>query len=93
LFSLRNKDNLAPFIAHIKKGKEDKALYPAPGFGPWFGSNDILVRSNSNSAKTSYSELGCSYQLPPSYVQDSKEAFNLLAGEDTFLISEIEVFY
>ncbi len=93
LFSLRNKDNLAPFIANIKQGKEKTAMRPASGYGPWFGSNDILVYGNSNCNNSSYSDFGQSYQLPPGYVQGSEEAKSLLAGAYKFSTSEIEVFY
>ena len=93
LFSLRNKDNVAPFIANIKQGKENKALFPTSCHGPWFGSNDILVYGNSNCNNKSYSNFGQSYQLPPGYVQDTEEARNLLAGVFKFSTSEIEVFY
>ncbi len=93
LFSLRNKDNLAPFIANIKQGKENKALRTASGYGPWFGSNDILVFGNSNCSNNSFSNFGQSYQLPPGYVQDTDEAKSLLAGVNKFSTSEIEVFY
>ncbi len=93
LFSLRNKDNLAPFVANIKQGMENKALRPARDYGSWFGSNDILVHGNSNSNNNSYSNFGKSYQLPPGYVQGTEEAKSLLAGEYKFSTSEIEVFY
>ena len=93
LFSLRNKDNLAPFIANIKQGMENKALYPANSCGPWFGFSDILVYDHSNCNNKSFSDFGQSYQLPPGYVQGSKEAKNLLAGAYNFSTSEIEVFY
>ncbi len=62
-------------------------------FGPWFGSNDILVYGNSNCNKNSYRTFGDAYQLPPGYVQGTKEARSLLAGEFHFSTSEIEVFY
>ena len=99
LFSLRNKDNLAPFIANIKQGKENTALFPARGpwfgrwFGPWFGSDDILVSGNSNCNNNSFSNFGNVYQLPPGYVQGTEEAKCLLAGVHTFSTSEIEAFY
>ena len=93
MFSLRNKDNLAPFVANIMKGKENTALFPASNVGPWFGSNDIKIFGNSNCNQSSYSNFGNVYQPPPGYVQGSKEARNLLAGESKFSTSEIEVFY
>lgn len=92
LFSLRNKDNLAPFIAKIKQGKEERAVYCAKDYGPWFGNNDVLIRGNSNHNQQSYCNFGQVYQLPPGYVKNTDQAKNLLAGEFKFLTSEIEVF-
>ena len=80
-------------MANIKQGKENAAMYPAPDYGPWFGANDILIFSNSNSNNKSYCEFGQVYQLPAGYFAKSTEARGLLAGEFTFLASEIEVFY
>jgi hypothetical protein len=92
LFSLRNKDNLAPFIAKIKQGKEERAVYCAKDYGPWFGNNDVLIWNNSNHNQQSYCEFGQTYQLPPGYFEKTGQARNLLAGEFQFLTSEIEVF-
>ena len=86
LFSLRNKDNLAPFIANIKQGEEGKAIYRAQTFGPWFGNNDLLIWNNSTYNQKSYCNFGQAYQLPP------VPAKKLLAVEFKFLTSEIEVF-
>jgi hypothetical protein len=92
LFSLRNKDNLAPFIVNIKQGKEGRAIYHAPNFGPWFGNNDLIIWNNSNHNQHSHCNFGQAYQLPPDYFENTEQAKNLLAGEFKFLTSEIEVF-
>jgi hypothetical protein len=47
-------------------------------------SNPQVNQSNSN--------FGDTYQLPPGYVYNSKQAKNLLAGQYKFLTTEIEVF-
>ena len=41
LFSLRNKDGLAPFIANIKQGKELHAIHSS--YGPIFGGGNICA--------------------------------------------------
>ena len=89
LFSLRNKDNLAPFIANIKQGQEQNAIYCYSGYGPTFGAgHDLHICDNPQVNQQSYSNLGSTYQLLPG----SEQAKNLLAGQFKFLITEIEVF-
>ena len=47
LFSLRNKDNLAPFIASTKQGQEQYAIYSHPSYGPSFGGGtDLRIFDN-----------------------------------------------
>ena len=90
LFSLRNKDNLAPFIANIKQGREKKAIYCYGSCGPAFGGgNDLYICPRGS---PSSSNFGDTYQLPPGYVYESERARNLLAGQYKFLITEVEVF-
>ena len=93
LFSLRNKDGLAPFIANIKKGQEHHALYCYSGYGPTFGAGyDLYICNNPHQVSKSYSYFGSSYQLPTGYFCSSEQARNLLAGQYKFLTTEIEVF-
>ena len=94
LFSLRNKNNLAPFIANIKQGLEQiPVIYCSSGYGPIFGGgNDLHICNNPQANQSSYSRFGHTYQLPPGYVYDSEQARNLLAGQYHFLATEIEVF-
>lgn len=92
LFSLRNKDNVAPFVSNIKPDRRTTAIYVFRDYGPWFGCNDILIFSESNK-KSSYSNFGKAYQLPAGYSENLENAWNLLAGAERFLTSEIEVFY
>ena len=66
LFSLRNIDNLAPFIANIKQGQEQNAICCNSDYGPLFGGgNDLRICKNSQTNQSSYSNFGCTYQLPP----------------------------
>ena len=92
LFSLRNKDGLAPFIANIKQGHEGCAVYSYSSYGPTFGGGHDLHICNNPQANQSYSRFGYSYQLPSGYITDSKQANNPLAGQFQFLTTEIEVF-
>ena len=53
LFSLRNKDNLAPFIANIKQGHEQNAIYCRSGYGPIFGGgNDLHICNNPQASQS-----------------------------------------
>ena len=93
LFSLRNKDGLAPFIANINQGQEKYAICCYSSRGPTFGGgNDLHICNNPNQVSESYSYFGSSYQLPTGYVFGSKKANNLLAGQNQFFTTEIEVF-
>ena len=88
---MRNKDNLAPFIANIKQGQEQYAIYCNSGSGPVFGGgNDICIFDNPQTNQSS--NFGHTYQLPPGYVYGSEQAKNLLAGQYWFSTTEIEVF-
>ena len=93
LFSLRNKDNLAPFIANIKQGQEQYAIYCHSGYGPRFGGgHDLYICNNPQANQSSNSGFGHTYQLPPGYVYGSEQAKNLFAGRHQFLTTEVEVF-
>ena len=93
LFSLRNKDNLAPFIANIMQSMKQYAIYCYYGSGPRFGGgNDLYICNNPQVNQSSYSNFGNTYQLPPGYVHNSEQAKNLLAGQYQFTTTEIEVF-
>ena len=86
LFSLRNKDGLAPFIANIKKGLEHQTLFCYFSYGPTFGEgHDLYICNNPHLVSKSYSNFGYSYRLPTGYVYGSEQAKNLLAGQYKFL--------
>ena len=93
LFSLRNKDNLAPFIANIQQGQGQCAIYCYSGYGPIFGGgHDLYICNNAQVNQSSYSTFGHTYRLPPGYVYNSEQAKNLLAGQYWFKTTEIEGF-
>ena len=91
LFSLRNKDGLAPFIANVKQGQGQHAICCYSSYEPTFGYVLDLNICNSPQVNQSYSHFGYSYQLPTGYVYDNEQAKNLLAGQYKFLTTEIEV--
>jgi hypothetical protein len=93
LLSLRNKDNLAPFIANIKQGQEQNAVLCYSSYGPTFGAgHDLYICDNPQVNQQSYSNFGSTYPPPSGYVCSSEQANNLLAGQYYFLATEIEVF-
>ena len=84
LFSLKNKDNLAPFIANIKQGREQNAIYCNSGYGPTFGGgHDLYISDNPQVNQSSYSNCCYTYNV---------KASNYLAGQYNFKTTEIEVF-
>ena len=87
LFSLRNNENLPPFIANVVPGNEQYAIYCHPGYGPTFGGHDVHIADNANGNRNSYSEFH-SYQVPPG----TRTSNDLLAGSYNFTPTEIEVF-
>ena len=88
LFSLRNNENLAPFIANLQPGNEGLAIFCHPGYGPTFGGgHDVHIADNANGNRQSYSNLGY-YQVPPG----TRKSNDLLAGSYKFTPTEIEVF-
>ena len=93
LFSLRNKDGLAPFIANIKQDNEKYAICCGSSYGPTFGGGNDLRIYNNPQVSQAFSRFGHTYQLPTGYVYDSERANNFFAGQYQFLTTEIEVFY
>ena len=88
LFSLRNNENLAPFIANVRPGNEQHAIYCRPGYGPTFGGgHDVHIADNANGNRNSCSHFS-SYQVPPG----TKTSDTLLAGSYDFTPTDIEVF-
>ena len=89
LFSLRNNENIAPFIAIVKRGQHNNAIYCHPRYGPTFGGgHDIHIADNANYNQQSYSNFENSYQCPPGVRDDE----TLLAGSSNFTPTEMEIF-
>ncbi|XP_078383112.1 uncharacterized protein LOC144665696 [Oculina patagonica] len=87
IFSLRNKEGLAPFKSMVTR--PSNAIYRNSGYGPIFGGHDIYIAHNANSNTNSYTHFGHSYSVP-SGVQNSN---TILAGTRTFTPDDWEVFY
>jgi hypothetical protein len=90
LFSLRNNEKLAPFIANLVPGNEHYAIYCKSNHGPSFGGgHDLHISNNANGNQESYSKFGNYYQRPPGTAQAE---YSLLVGSRNFTPTEIEVF-
>jgi len=94
IFSLVNK-NENPFKAKCSNSGK-YAIYCSPNKGPVFGGDDdklrdIVILSDSNTLKNSYSNFGYSYQHPD-YQRETVKAKSILAGSWGFHIEEIEIY-
>ena len=88
IFSLRNKEGLAPFKSVVKY--PSYAINRVSGYGPIFGGgSDIDIANNANSNSYSYTDIGYYYSVP-SGAQDRK---TILAGTRNFTPDDWEVFY
>ncbi len=88
IFSLHNKEGLAPFKTMVTNPRY--AIYRGSDRGPAFGGgHDIMIADNANSNTNSYTNFPYSYSVP-SGVQSSK---TILAGTYNFTPDEVEVFY
>ena len=94
IFSLRNKDNLAPLKSSILKCKQaavGNVMYGAV-FGCFSPKPDLCI-TKYPPTENCCTNFGHSYQLPHGYFKGTDKARCLLAGEYEFIPSEIEVFY
>jgi hypothetical protein len=53
--------------------------------------SDILIASDCDKKRTSQSNLGFSYKHP-NFERGTKESQNFLAGSQSFLVKEIEIY-
>ena len=86
IFSLRNKESLAPFKSMVTNPSRAIVMYS--GYGPTF-HGDIYIADNASNNTNSYTYFGDTYSLP-SGVQDR---LTILAGTYNFSPDEVEVFY
>ena len=90
LFSLRNKEGLAPFKSIVKK--PSNAIYKHSSYGPTFGyGHHIYIMNKANRNRYSHANFGYQnvYSVPSS-VQNKQ---TLLAGSYRFTPDDWEVFY
>jgi hypothetical protein len=86
IFSLRNKQDLAPFKAPLKSENAWQAIYRSSAYGPTFGKDhDLKIAGDAASNTNSFTNLGQTYQLPLGYNQTNTRYY--------FTPSEIEVLY
>ncbi|XP_073249635.1 uncharacterized protein [Porites lutea] len=88
IFSLRDKEGLAPFKSMVTD--PSRAIYDSPGYGPTFGwGYDINIVDNANQNTNSYTGFGTSYAVPSGVT----DRHTILAGTYSFSPDEVEVFY
>ena len=83
LFSLKNKDNVAAFIAPVYKNNmyHKFAIFSSPSYGPTFGFGlDLFISNDSRANQQSFTEFGNTYQPPAGYVSCTQKTQFLLAG-------------
>ena len=73
-------------------GREDKAVYLAPGQIIAFGDYDFWLYNNCNNDTQSNSESGESYEGPPGIAYGTDQAKSYFAGAKNFKVREIEAF-
>ena len=88
IFSLINKEGLAPFKSTVKCPKY--AIYRDRSYGPTFGGHEIHISNNANSNTVSYTNFRNRCYPVPSGVQNMQ---TILAGSYNFTPDEVEVFY
>ncbi len=90
IFSLRNKEGLAPFKSMVTR--PSYAIFRNSGYGPTFGGGyDIRISDSANTNTNSYTDFGQNnYYSVPSGVQSK---YTILAGTRNFTPDEVEVFY
>ena len=90
IFSLVDKEGLAPFKSMVKQASSSNAIYRGSSYGPTFGGgHDIHIADNANQNTGSYTNFGFSYSLPNGVTNPS----TILAGTYTFSPDDVEVFY
>ena len=91
IFSLVDKEGLAPFKSMVKHASSPYAIYNGLTYGPTFGGgHDLYIADNaSRNTYSTTSSFGHSYSLPNGVTHSS----TILAGSTNFSPDEVEVFY
>ena len=88
IFSLHNKEKLAPFKSMVRK--PNRAIYRYMYYGPTFGTEDLLIDKNGNTRdEATKTDFGIDYFLP----ENVNNRTTILAGVYQFHPDEVEVFY
>ena len=88
IFSLNNKEKLAPFKSMVNNTQ--RAIYSYEFYGPTFGTSDLLIDKNGKTReKTAKTDFGIDYFVP----QNVTNRTTILAGVNRFHPDEVEVFY
>ena len=88
IYSLENKEGLAPFKSMVKH--DSQAIYMEINRGPTFGGGfDIHIANKAGHNVNSYTKFGHSFSAP----SEVKEKDTVLAGSLRFTPDEVEVFY
>lgn len=94
MFSLRNKDNLAPFRSYLRYRNTIYAVNAVASFGPSFGAgHDLHISNNANKNKNSLTSFAWIFRGPSGYYGGQKKSMELLAGSYHFTPTEVEVYY
>ena len=81
-----NPSVAGPTKIALKGTKNQKGIFCNSGYGPTFGGgHDLYIGNEANEVENSASNLGHSYQSV-----NANSTF--LAGQDVFVVSELEVF-
>lgn len=94
LFSLFNVRGFAPVKMTVFQHSKN-AVYERSDYGPTFGGgHDLHIRDQANQHTGSYTNLGHTYNPPSGTIYGKNTAQTFLAGNyNSFLVSDIEVFY
>ena len=88
IFSLNNRERLAPFVSKVMTDRKDKAIQRHSRFGPKFG-DDLVIYCDPLKKEHSKARLGFRYSIPPGV----HDRLTVLAGTQFFSPDEVEVFF
>ena len=89
LFSLKSPQNtVGPTNMRIRKYECSYAMCHISSYIPTFvGGNDLNIANDANNDNNSYSNIGCTYDIPPGQTK------NFLVGSKYFKVSKMKAFH
>ena len=84
IFSLNNREGLAPFMSKVKREHKKWAIYKHSDYGPVIG--DLAIKAKIGKSTAS---LNWVYSVPSSVTN----RFKILNGLDEYSPDKVEVFY